>query len=161
MLGKRRIYGPQRPFGYKRAGATGRRKYSGRRKYPRSMPMSKQLVGATVDRNTVYVNAECVVRQFSMNNVGLNGDNFTTVNRYDYSGVYPGVASSIGINDSPRFNQLRGLYREFIITGVRIEITPNDRETVPEAGQPVENMLQAYNVYDDINITTGWTVPAL
>ena len=94
-----------------------------------------------------------------MKNVTQNGDNYIVVNRYDYGGIYPSVGSSIGIDDSPRFNQLRLLYREFIITGVKIEVTPNDRESVPVGGGQPSNLLQNYSVYDDINIVSGWTVP--
>jgi len=39
--------------------------------------------------------------------VGLSGDNFVTINRYDYGGIYPGVASSLGPEGSPRFMSLR------------------------------------------------------
>lgn len=40
-----------------------------------------------------------------MNNVGtsVSGDNYVTINRYDYGGIYPGVATSLGVDGSPRF----------------------------------------------------------
>lgn len=88
-----------------------------------------------------------------------NGDNYVTINRYDYGGIYPGVGSSIGVDDSPRFQQLRAGFREFAITGVKIEVTPNDRDNVAVNGQVSQNVLQNFNVYDDINIVSGWTVP--
>ena len=93
------------------------------------------LVGAPVSK-AVYFEAECVCRQFDMKptqNIGT-GDNFIVVNRYDYSGIYPQVGSGIGVDDSPRFNQLRPAFREFAITGVKIEMTPNDRENVAVNG---------------------------
>ena len=66
-----------------------------------------------------------------MMSVGLGGtDNFVTFNRYDYGGIYPAVGSSVGIDGSPRFNALRPNFREFAITGMKVEITPNDRQNV-------------------------------
>ncbi len=167
MIGKKRVMGPYKgpnafAQAYKRL-SSGRRKpaYRRRRRFSRITPPSRQLVGSVVEQNTVYINAQCVVREFELGNVGLSGDNYVTVNRYDYGGIYPGVASSIGVDNSPRFNDLKTLYREFIITGVKIEITPNDRDTVAENGVVQQNLLQNFNVYDDINIVSGWTVPAL
>lgn len=125
----------------------------------RALPPSRSLVCAPV--NTVpYVNAECVLRQFDMTNTGIAGDNYVVINRYDYGGIYPAVGSSVGVNDSPRFNQLRTLYREFAITGVKIELTPADRESVPDInGNAANNLLLNFSVYDEINIIQGWTVP--
>jgi hypothetical protein len=62
----------------------------------------------------------------------LGGDNYITINRFDYSGIYPAVGSSLGVDGSARFNNLRTNFREFAITGVKIEITPNDRDSVPQ-----------------------------
>ena len=99
----------------------------------RARPPRQSLVGAPVNR-ACYFEAECVCRQFDMERVGLLGDNFVTINRYDYGGIYPAVGSSIGIDNCPRFNDLRAGFREFAITGVKIEITPNDRENVAVNG---------------------------
>lgn len=60
------------------------------------------------------------------------GDNIVVINRYDYGAVLFG--SSLGVNLSDRFNQLRKAFREFAITGMKIEITPNDRENVAVNG---------------------------
>ena len=84
------------------------------------------LTRAPIEK-TCYFEAQCVSRAFDMNVVGQLGDNFVTINRYDYGGIYPGIASSIGIDSCPRFNSLRPFFREFALTGVKIEITPNDR----------------------------------
>lgn len=74
------------------------------------------------------------------------------INRYDYSSVF-GVASSLGIDQSPRFNALRVLFREFAITGVRIEVVPNDRNnTAFVNAAPENNLLMNFSVYDDISI---------
>ncbi len=90
---------------------------------------------------------------------GQAGDNYITINRYDYGAVF-GLAASLGVDNSARFGMLRKLFREFAITGVRIELTPSDREGVTNAdGSPIRNMLNNFNVYDDINIQSNWVVP--
>ena len=43
---------------------------------------------------------------------------------------------------------------------MKVEITPNDRESIAVAGQVTPNLLQNFNVYDDISIVNSWTVPA-
>ncbi len=79
------------------------------------------------------------------------GDNYIIINRYDYSSIYV-VGNSLGVDSSPRFVNLRSQFREFAITGVKIELTPNDRDNVAVNGNVTNNLLQNFNVYDDINI---------
>lgn len=85
------------------------------------------LVQAPVNK-VCYFEAQCTLRQRDMGPVGLGGsDNFLVLNRYDYGAIYPPIGTSIGVDSSPRFNTLRFAFREFAITGMKIEITPNDR----------------------------------
>ena len=68
----------------------------------------------------------------------------------------------IGIDSSPRFNSIRAQYREFAITGVRIELLPLVQMAVTsmnDAGGVQSNVLQNFNIWDDIDATTAWTVP--
>lgn len=90
------------------------------------------LVRAPVDR-AVYFDAQCVVDEYNMVPTSVvNGDYYKTFNRYDYGGAtWYGAVDSIGVDSSVRFNNLRPNFREFAITGMKIEITPNDRDSVP------------------------------
>lgn len=54
------------------------------------------------------------------------------------------------------------MYREFAITGLKLEIVPAVRTQVEEGsgqGGNNNNMLEMFNVWDSINVTTGWTIP--
>ncbi len=59
-----------------------------------------------------------------MGNLDSAGDNTATFARFDYSGLFPGVGTIVGVNNSLRFNELRVHYREFAITGIKIELVP-------------------------------------
>lgn len=100
----------------------------------RARPARYNLVRAPVNK-VCYFEAECVSRVFTMTPTQnqLNGDNYIILNRYDYSAIYS-VGNSIGVDSSPRFVSLRSQFREFAITGVKVELTPNDRENVAVNG---------------------------
>ncbi len=83
-------------------------------------------------KHDVYINAECVIRPIVMGNLDPNGDNKAVFARYDYSSLFPGVGTITGINDSVRFNDLRVHYREYAITGIKIEIVPSVSMQVTE-----------------------------
>ena len=63
---------------------------------------------------------------------------------------------------STRFNDLRVLYREFAITGLKIEIVPSKRMTTADVSNTGggNNQLMNFNVWDTINAESGWSVPA-
>ena len=66
-----------------------------------------------------------------MSNINpATGDNAAVFARFDYSGLFPGASQIAGVNDSPRFVELAPLYREFAITGLKIEIVPANRQAI-------------------------------
>lgn len=107
-----------------------------------------------------YLNTECACKPIFMGNT--TGDNFVSIARYDYSSLFPGAGTVIGVNSAPRFNSIRNQYREFAITGVKVEVCPLVQTSVAAMNDPggvQQNVLQNINVWDDIDATSNWTVP--
>lgn len=69
-----------------------------------------------------------------MGNNGALGDNLLTFPRFQWISSFPN-APGHSVDQTQRFLELHQHYREFAITGMRIEIIPADRDTVVEYSQ--------------------------
>ena len=96
----------------------------------KAKPAAKQLLGAPVD-TTQYFDAVCVSKPLEMTNQGGTGtvEGIYNILRYEYSNQFPN-APTVSHEQTNRFQALAPLYKEYAVTGVKIEIVPTDRDSV-------------------------------
>ncbi len=87
--------------------------------------------------NMVYINSELTLEPIEMTNLnqsGTNGDNRYSFLRYQYKEAWSQFwPQTQGFNVTSRFLEMHERFREFAVTGMKIEITPANREAVPNA----------------------------